>query len=90
VKFERSTANGWRVAVIGSGPGGLACADELAKLGYAVTIFGSQTPPGGLLMNGIPAFKLEKSVVERRVNNLKQMGVEVQLGVTAGKTVQRG
>ena len=87
LKIERPPANGLRVAVVGSGPGGLACADELAKLGYAVTIFESQTLPGGLLMNGIPAFKLEKSVVERRVNILKQMGVEVQLGVTVGKDV---
>lgn len=87
LKIERPPANGLRVAVVGSGPGGLACADELAKLGYAATIFESQTLPGGLLMNGIPAFKLEKSVVERRVNILKQMGVDFQLGVTVGKDV---
>jgi glutamate synthase (NADPH/NADH) small chain len=79
--------NGKRVAVVGSGPGGLACADELAKFGYAVTIFESQTLPGGLLMSGIPAFKLEKSIVERRVNILRQMGVEFHLGVTAGKDI---
>jgi glutamate synthase (NADPH/NADH) small chain len=79
--------NGHRVAVIGSGPGGMACADELAKLGYAVTVFESQLLPGGLLMNGIPSFKLEKSVVERRINLLRQRGVEFQLGVTVGKDV---
>jgi glutamate synthase (NADPH/NADH) small chain len=59
----------------------------LAKLGYAVTVFESQTLPGGLLMNGIPAFKLEKSVVERRVNLLRERGVVLKLGVTIGKDV---
>ncbi len=87
VPTSRPPRNGLRVAIAGSGPGGLACADELMKLGYAVTIFESQELPGGLLMNGIPAFKLEKSVVERRVNILRQSGVEFRLGVTIGKDV---
>ena len=82
-----ATPNGFRVAVIGSGPGGLACADELAKLGYAVTVFESQSLPGGLLMNGIPSFKLDKVVVERRVNVLRQRGVVFRLGVTVGKDI---
>ncbi len=85
VSAECASANGFRVAVVGSGPGGLACADELAKLGYAVTIFDSQLAPGGLLMNGIPAFKLEKSVVERRLNILRQRGVEFRLGISLGR-----
>jgi glutamate synthase (NADPH) small chain len=68
VPIIKSTPNGKRVAVVGAGPGGLACADELSKLGYAVTIFESQLLPGGLLLFGIPAFKLEKAVVERRIN----------------------
>ncbi|MFO1513228.1 MAG: NAD(P)-dependent oxidoreductase [Verrucomicrobiota bacterium] len=80
-------ANGRSVAVVGSGPGGLACADELAKLGYAVTVFEAQSQAGGLLLNGIPAFKLEKSVVQRRVNILEQRGVKFQLGVTVGREV---
>jgi glutamate synthase (NADPH) small chain len=80
-------ANGRRVAVVGSGPGGLSCADELAKLGYAVTVFESQSQAGGLLLNGIPAFKLDKPVVERRVNILQQRGVKFQLGVTVGVDV---
>ena len=67
--------NGYRVAVIGSGPGGLAAADELAQLGYDVTVFESLMIPGGLLVNGIPAFKLEKRIVERRVELLVQRGV---------------
>jgi len=81
------TPNGKRVAVVGSGPGGLACADELCKLGYGVTIFESQLLPGGLLLFGIPAFKLEKEVVERRVDILKQQGVEFKVGVTVGEDI---
>jgi len=77
--------NGFRAAVVGSGPGGLACADELAKRGYLVTVFESQALPGGLLVNGIPAFKLEKTVVWRRVEMLKQRGVEFRLGVRVGR-----
>jgi glutamate synthase (NADPH/NADH) small chain len=80
-------ANGFKVAVVGSGPGGMACADELARMGYAVTLFESQLLPGGLLVNGIPAFKLEKSVVERRINLLRQRGVKFRLGMTLGKDV---
>jgi glutamate synthase (NADPH/NADH) small chain len=76
--------NGRKVAVIGSGPGGLACADELARLGYGVTIFESQPVPGGLLVNGIPAFKLEKHIVERRIELLARRGVEFRLGVRIG------
>jgi glutamate synthase (NADPH) small chain len=87
VQVEHAPWNGLRVAVIGSGPGGIACADELAKRGYSVTIFESQRLPGGLLVNGIPAFKLEKSVVERRINILRQQGVEFCLGVTLGEDV---
>ncbi len=80
----QAPANGRRVAVIGSGPGGLACADELVKLGYGVAIFESQLIPGGLLVNGIPAFKLEKQVVERRIDLLVRRGVEFRLGVRVG------
>lgn len=79
--------NGKRVAVVGSGPGGLACADQLSQLGYAVTVFESQALPGGLLLFGIPAFKLEKEVVERRVNLLRRQGVDFKVGVTVGRDV---
>ena len=79
--------NGLKVAVVGSGPGGMACADELAKLGYAVTIFESQSRSGGLLVNGIPSFKLEKSVVERRLDLLRRRGVVFRCGVTVGRDV---
>jgi glutamate synthase (NADPH/NADH) small chain len=83
-ELVQAPANGRRVAVIGSGPGGLSAADELAKLGYGVTVFESQMIPGGLLVNGIPAFKLEKHVVERRIDFLARRGVEFKLGVRAG------
>ena len=76
--------NGQSVAVIGSGPGGLAAADELAQLGYDVTIFESLLIPGGLLVNGIPAFNLEKRYVERRINLLVARGVKFPLGVRVG------
>jgi glutamate synthase (NADPH/NADH) small chain len=84
---DSSTAppNGLRVAVVGSGPGGLACADELAKLGYAVTVFDSSLVPGGLLVHGTPAFKLDKSVVQRRIELLRKRGVVFQLGATLGE-----
>jgi glutamate synthase (NADPH) small chain len=87
VDLIRPPPNGARVAVIGSGPGGLACADELAQLGYAVTVFESQLLPGGLLVNGIPAFKLEKHLVERRVDLLAKSGVEFRLGSHVGRDV---
>jgi glutamate synthase (NADPH) small chain len=79
--------NGCKVAVVGSGPGGMACADELAKLGYAVTIFEAQTRPGGLLVNGIPSFKLGKRIVERRFDLLRRRGVAVRCGVTVGRDI---
>ena len=88
VEITRVPLNGFRVAVVGSGPGGMACADELAKQGYAVTIFESQSMPGGLLLNGIPSFKLDKSVVQRRVKLLQQRGVSFRLGVHIGKHVR--
>jgi glutamate synthase (NADPH/NADH) small chain len=87
--LDRAVAppNGRRVAVVGSGPGGMACADELAKLGYAVTIFEAQTRPGGLLVNGIPSFKLEKNIVERRFDLLRRRGVTVRCGTTVGRDI---
>lgn len=87
VEASPAVPNGLKAAVIGSGPGGLACADELAKLGYAVTVFEAQSFPGGLLMNGIPAFKLEKSIVQRRIEVLIQRGVEFRTSVTIGRDV---
>lgn len=83
----RTAPNGWRVACIGSGPASMSCADQLAKEGFAVTIFEAQPLPGGLLMNGIPAFKLEKSVVERRFDLLQQRGVKLRTETVVGRDV---
>ncbi len=82
---QAAQLNGFKVAVVGSGPGGIACADELSKLGYAVTIFEAQSRPGGLLVNGIPSFKLEKQIVQRRFDLLRQGGVTVRCGVMIGR-----
>src|ERR1044071_5851889 len=79
--------NGFRVAVVGSGPAGMACADELAKLGYAVTVFEAQSTPGGLLVNGIPGFKLEKKIVARRIAMLERRGVHFELNTKVGRDV---
>jgi glutamate synthase (NADPH/NADH) small chain len=76
--------NGLQVAVVGSGPGGLACAEELARKGYAVTIFDSEMIPGGLLVNGVPAFKLDQSIVQRRIDLLQKCGVVFRLGQKLG------
>jgi glutamate synthase (NADPH) small chain len=80
-------ANGFKVAVVGSGPGGMVCADELAKLGYSVTIFEAQTRLGGLLVNGIPSFKLEKRIVDRRFDLLRRRGVAIRCGVAVGRDI---
>jgi glutamate synthase (NADPH) small chain len=81
VDVSTAPPNGLRVAVVGSGPGCLTCADELAKRGYGVTVFDSALVPGGLLVNGTPAFRVERSVVERRIELLQKRGVTFRLGV---------
>src|SRR5208282_890919 len=89
---DASTAppNGQRVAVVGSGPGGLACGDDLARRGYAVTIFDSALVPGGLLVNGTPAFKVERSIVQRRIEILQKRGVTFRLGVKLEENLSFG
>jgi len=87
MKVSPAAPNGFRVACVGSGPASMSCADELAKRGYAVTIFEAQKLPGGLLMNGIPSFKLEKSVVDRRFELLRQRWVQVRTGMMVGRDV---
>lgn len=79
--------NGHKVAVVGSGPSGLACAGDLAKKGYKVTVFEALHTAGGVLVYGIPEFRLPKKIVEKEVNELKKYGVDVKTNVVIGKTV---
>jgi len=78
--------SGHKVAIIGSGPAGLTCAADLARLGHQVTIFEALHKTGGVLVYGIPEFRLPKSIVEFEVENLKRMGVEIRVGFVVGKT----
>lgn len=79
--------NGKRVAIVGSGPSGLSCAGDLAKKGYDVTIFEALHTAGGVLVYGIPEFRLPKAIVEREIDFLKQIGVKVETNVVIGKTI---
>lgn len=77
--------NGKKVAIIGSGPAGLSCASDLAKKGYAVTIFEAFHTAGGVLKYGIPQFRLPKEIVDLEINALKEMGVKIELDMVIGK-----
>ncbi|MGN0811895.1 MAG: NADPH-dependent glutamate synthase [Candidatus Coproplasma sp.] len=79
--------NGHRVAVVGSGPSGLTCAGDLAKLGYKVTVFEALHLAGGVLVYGIPEFRLPKKIVQKEVDELKKLGVKVETNVVIGKTL---
>ena len=79
--------NGHKVAVVGSGPSGLSCAGDLAKLGYKVTVFEALHTAGGVLVYGIPEFRLPKSIVAKEVDTLKALGVELETNVVIGKTL---
>ncbi len=78
--------NGHRVAVIGSGPAGLTCAGDLAKMGYSVTVFEALHLAGGVLVYGIPEFRLPKKIVETEIEGLKALGVEIKTNTVIGKT----
>lgn len=82
-----ASKNGHKVAVVGSGPSGLTCAGDLAKKGYDVTVFEALHTAGGVLVYGIPEFRLPKSIVRKEVDNLKKMGVDVETNVIIGKTL---
>ncbi len=83
----RPASNGHKVAVIGAGPAGLACAGDLAKKGYQVTIFEALHMPGGVLVYGIPEFRLPKSIVKKEVDTLRALGVKIETNVVIGKTI---
>ena len=76
-----------KIAVIGAGPAGMSCAYYLAEKGYRPTVFEKESRPGGMLMNAIPSFRLEKDVVEAEIDVLRQLGVEFRCGVEVGKDV---
>lgn len=88
VKLAKTDSNGHKVAVIGSGPAGLACACDLAKIGYDVTVFEALHRPGGVLEYGIPEFRLPKDkVVAAEIDVVKNLGVKIETNVIAGRTV---
>lgn len=86
-KMKAPDSNGHRVAVIGSGPSGLTCAGELARRGYEVTIFEALHTAGGVLVYGIPEFRLPKSIVAKEVDGLRELGVKIETNVVIGKTL---
>lgn len=86
-KRQKPEQNGHKAAVIGSGPSGLACANELAKMGYDVTIFEALHLAGGVLIYGIPEFRLPKTIVQKEIEGLKKLGVKIETNVVVGKTI---
>ncbi|HIY45022.1 MAG TPA: NADPH-dependent glutamate synthase [Candidatus Borkfalkia excrementipullorum] len=82
---QKAEPNGHKVAVVGSGPAGLTCAGDLAKRGYDVTIFEALHLAGGVLVYGIPEFRLPKSIVEKEIDNLKALGVKVETNMVVGR-----
>ena len=84
---KKPQSNGKRVAVVGSGPSGLTCAGDLAKLGYSVTVFEALHTAGGVLVYGIPEFRLPKAIVAKEVEALRALDVDIQTNVVIGKTL---
>ena len=83
----KPASNGHKVAVVGSGPSGLACAGDLARLGYQVTVFEALHRAGGVLVYGIPEFRLPKAIVRREIDTLQALGVEISTNTVIGKTI---
>lgn len=84
---EKPASNGHKVAIVGAGPAGLTCAGDLARLGYEVTVFEAFHVAGGVLMYGIPEFRLPKAIVQREVDNLKKLGVTIMTNMVIGKVM---
>lgn len=87
IEYPKVTKNGKKVAVVGSGPAGLSCAYDLAKEGFEVKIYEILHRPGGVLTYGIPEFRLPKAIVQKQIDGLKQLGVEIQCDVLIGNTI---
>ncbi len=86
-KPNKPKSNGHKVAIIGSGPSSLTCAGDLAKKGYDVTVFEALHVAGGVLVYGIPEFRLPKSIVSKEIDGLKEIGVKIQTNVVIGKSI---
>ena len=86
-KPQMPVSNGHKVAVIGSGPSGLTAAGDLAKMGYKVTVYEALHTPGGVLVYGIPEFRLPKEIVRKEIEGLKEIGVDVETDVVIGRTL---
>ena len=84
---QKPESNGHRVAIVGSGPSGLTCAGDLAKKGYDVTVFEALHTAGGVLVYGIPEFRLPKAIVAKEVETLKKLGVKIETNVVIGRTL---
>ena len=84
---KKPASNGHKVAIIGSGPAGLTCAGDLAKLGYEVTVFEALHKAGGVLVYGIPEFRLPKAIVQKEVDGLKALGVTIATDTVVGRTI---
>ena len=87
-KPTKPVSNGHKCAIIGAGPSGLTCAGDLARLGYEVTIFEALHLAGGVLVYGIPEFRLPKKIVQDEIENLKALGVKVETNVVVGRTIE--
>ncbi len=85
-EVHKPESNGHKVAVVGAGPAGLTCAGDLAKKGYQVSVFEALHVAGGVLMYGIPEFRLPKTVVQHEIEGLKQMGVDIQTNMVIGRS----
>jgi glutamate synthase (NADPH) small chain len=84
---KKPASTGKKVAVVGAGPAGLTCAGDLARMGHAVTVFEALHDPGGVLMYGIPEFRLPKAIVKSEVEYVKSLGVDIHYDVVVGKTI---
>ena len=86
-KVQKAESNGHKVAVIGAGPAGLTCAGDLNALGYEVTVFEALHTAGGVLMYGIPQFRLPKEIVQKEISSLKEKGVDIETDMVMGKVL---